>query len=171
MAAQTGTAQRFTLDESKAREWLERAIKAREWSMSDRSGPEPAPGEDLPDIGADWDPLEPGEESTVFALVNTAATAGVIGKPDADTDVDFVYVDDEDGGYYFFLVYLSWDLKLASRSVEMRKLGERDATGITAALAILDEAVSSANFALTQLDEYIAKRITAAVPERFRKDS
>jgi hypothetical protein len=153
---------RFTLDEDKARGWLERVTAIHDADYRDvplPEGIEPArDGEDMPDIGADWDPLSPGCESDIYSLVNVAATAGVIGKPNPDTDVDFVYVDDEDGGYYFFLVYLGWDLKLATRSVEMRKLVEMGETGVTAALSILDEAVSSANWALTHLDEYVAAR-------------
>ena len=85
-----------------------------------------------------------------------AGEAGIIGKPE-DCDVSFEYVDDSDGGYYFFLVRIGYKLKLATHSYEMRKLAaERDAKGLPAALSILQEAVSSANSALSDLDEYVS---------------
>jgi hypothetical protein len=165
MTEQTTTPQRFTLDETQARKWLERVTAIHDADYRDvplPEGIEPArDGEDMPDIGADWDPLSPGCESDIFSLVNVAATAGIIGKPDPDTDVDFVYVDDEGGGYYFFVVYLGHSLKLATRSIEMRKLVDMDQTGVPAALSILDEAVKSANWALTHLDEYVTSRTSA----------
>ncbi len=71
---------------------------------------------------------------------------------------------DCDGGYYRFLLDLSAParLKLASYAEEMRKLGERDATGIDAAMAVLREARCAANHLLQQLTEFIAA--TAAQP-------
>ena len=73
-------------------------------------------------------------------------------------DLEFVFVDDSDGGGYCFMVRLGLHLKLATWFEEMRKVGERDATGIPAAMAILTEAVSSANATLDALDEFVAAR-------------
>jgi hypothetical protein len=136
----TTTAQRFTLDEDKAREWLQ---------------PEGDGG--LPEITEDWEPLSTDNEIDIYNLVHDAGEAGIIGKPD-DYDLDFEYVDDGDGGYYQFVIRIGVRLKLTSRSEEMRKLGERDATGTAAALAILREAVETANTELYNLDEYVASR-------------
>jgi hypothetical protein len=144
---------RFTLDEARARTWLRHAVAA---CMADLDGDEPPadlgprPAGELPEIGSDWNPVSPGQEDEVYQLVRRAVDSGIIGKPAKGIDLDFEYVDDTDGGYYYFLVRLSWKLKLATHAYEMRKLGEPDATGIEAALAILNEAVTSANSVLDE---------------------
>ena len=151
---------RFTLDEARARTWLRHAVAA---CMADLYGDEPPadlgprPAGELPEIGSDWNPVSPGEEDEVFQLVRRAVDSGIIGKPAGDIDLDFEYVADSDGGYYYFLVRLGWKLKLATHAYEMRKLGRPAATGIEAALAILDEAVTSANSVLDALDENAAQ--------------
>ena len=150
---------RFTLDEARARTWLRHAVAA---CMTDLYGDEPPadlgprPAGELPEIGNDWNPVSPGEEDEVFQLVRRAVDSNIIGKPAGDIDLDFEYVADSDGGYYYFLVRLGWKLKLATHAYEMRKLGRPAATGIEAALAILDEAVTSANSVLDALDEKTA---------------
>ncbi len=149
MSEQTTTAQRFTLDKDAAKKWLRHAVKQHG---------EPEPGQDLPEIDNHWNPIDPDEEIEVYQLVRRAVEQGVIGKPGEDYDLDFVYAADDDGGSYLFIVYIGLYLKLASRQVEMRKLGERDAIGVPAAMAILDEAVAAANWALTHLDEYVSSR-------------
>jgi len=149
MTTMTTQTQRFTLDEAKAEAWVNRAVTQYETGETS--------GEDLPEIGKDWNPVEPDEEITVYSIVRAAVESGIISKP-ADIDLDFEYVEDGDGGYYHFVVYVGWRVKLASHSYEMRKLGERDTTGVKAALAILDEAVREANWALDGLDEYVAAR-------------
>ena len=154
MNTQTATAERFTLDEAKAQEWLRRSVAVYE------GGGAPDDGEHLADFGEIWDPVGVGNEKDVYQLVRNAVYAGIIGRPDS-YDIDFEYADDEDGGYYFFLVRVGDGLnqiKLASFAHEMRKLGERDAVGAAAALAILREAVSAANGVLRNLDEYVASR-------------
>jgi hypothetical protein len=151
---------RFTLDRARAENWLRHAVAAY---MTETEGAEPPadlegpePDGELPEISDTWNPVDPGQENAVFLLVERAVAAGIIGKPE-DTDIDFEYVDDSDGGYYYFLIRVgNYRLKLASVAYEMRKIGERDATGATAALAILDEAVSSANSVLADLEKYIA---------------
>jgi hypothetical protein len=172
----TPTVQRFTLDKDEARNWLSHAAAAY---MADASGEEPAckpegprPEGELPEIYDDWNPVAPGNERHVYQVVRCAVDAGIIGKPatspypggaegsaPSDWDLDFEYLDDSDGGCYHFLVWLGLRLKLATPTVEMRKLGERDAIGVPAALAILVEAVTSANAALDALDEYVANRV------------
>ncbi len=174
--ATTPSVQRFTLDEGKARNWLRHAAAAY---MADEYGEEPTgilegprPEGELPEIYDDWNPEAPGNEGDVYQVVRCAVDAGVIGKPatppypgsagasaPGDWDLDFEYVDDSDGGYYNFLVWVGLRLKLATPTAEMRKLGEREAVGVAAALAILTEAVASANRALEALDEYVADRV------------
>jgi hypothetical protein len=168
-------AQRFTLNEDKARNWLRHAAAAyMAGACGDEPPPDlegPRPEGELPEIDDCWNPVDPGNESVVYQLVRCAVDAGIIGKPATppspggpgtgdpdDWDLDFEYSDDSDGGCYYFLIWLSYRLKLATQAVEMRKLGERDAIGVAAALAILIEAVTSANATLEALDDYATAR-------------
>jgi len=158
----TDTAKRFTLDESAAKAWLQRAVAIHEAWVRSEDLPEDAEprrdGASLPEIGDDWQPLACGNETDVYNVVRDAADGGIIGRP-ADHDLDFEYSEDDDGGSYRFIVYIGTNLALATRSTGMSKLGDGDeARGVAAALAILDEAVASANWALTHLDEYVAQR-------------
>jgi hypothetical protein len=172
----TPEVQRFTLDEDKAGNWLRHAAAAY---MADVYGEEPTdkpkgprPAGELPEIYDDWNQVAPGNEGDVYQVVRCAVHAGIIGKPATppyqgragassadDWDLEFEFVDDSDGGCYYFVVRLGFRLKLATSAVEMYKLGERDSTGAAAALAILIEAVASANRALDALDEYVADRV------------
>lgn len=144
----TTTAPRFTLDEDKAREWLDKIIAANE--QDDYAG------ELLPEINGNWQAADPGNEDSVFLLVRHAVDGEIIGRPNGNYDLDFEYVDDSDGGYYYFLIRIGYGLKLASHAYEMRKIDGRDDHGLSAALAILREAVRSANGVLSDLDEYVA---------------
>lgn len=147
-------AQRFTLDETRAREWLARVVRACEAELhGDREDPQPS-GE-LPEISADWEPRAYEEESTVYLLVRLAGDAGIITAPDG-MELDFRYSDDSDGGHYCFHVGVGPRVELASYIQEMRKLGDHDATGTEAALSILREAVQKANNTLDGLAELIA---------------
>jgi hypothetical protein len=149
--------QRFTLDETKALEWLQRAVAAYKWDLFGE-GDEPEGDEELPEIGEDWQSTDPGQENTIYHLVRLAREdSKIIARPDDSYDLDFEYVDDEDGGYYYFLVRVG-KLKLASFGYEMRKIDGRDEKGIAAALAILREAVSAANGVLGDLSEYVDSR-------------
>lgn len=146
------TSQRFTLDEGQAREWLESEAAKHDDGPYDNG---------LPGIGDDWRAADPGNENDIFNLVRGAVDDGIIGRPDDNYDVDFEYVDDRDGGYYYFLIRIGHQLKLASHAYEMRKIdGARDKAGTGAALAILNEAVRSANGVLADLDEYVTSRTT-----------
>ncbi len=133
----------FKLDQESARAWLTRVIAAYEAGDREAGGTA-----EMPPLGAAWNPLEADEEGTIYLLVRGAQEAGVLTAP----------------GYYRFLLDLSAParLKLASYAEEMRKLGERDATGIDAAMAVLREARCAANHLLQQLTEFIAA--TAAQP-------
>jgi len=148
----------FKLDKESARAWLTRVIAAYEAGDREAGGTA-----EMPPLGAAWNPLEADEEGTIYLLVRGAQEAGVLTAPPG-AEVDFEYSDDCDVGYYRFLLDLSAParLKLASYAEEMRKLGERDATGIDAAMAVLREARCAANHLLQQLTEFIAA--TAAQP-------
>jgi hypothetical protein len=126
----------------------------------------PRPEGNLPEIDDEWEPRDSGNEMEVYDLVRDAIDAGIIGTPADETingkteqlDLEFVYSNDSDGGVYYFIVRLGIRLKLATLFEEMRRLGEPDSIGITAALAILAEAVISANATLDALDEFVAAR-------------
>lgn len=161
---------RFTLDEDRARNWLRHAVAAHTGTghAPPFNDTEPArPAGDLPEIDNDWDPRAPGTEQDVSTLVRTAVVAGIIGSPTSRTadgsverwDLEFNYSDDLDGGGYHFTIAPRGGLKLATFFEEMRKIGEPDATGIPAAMAILAEAVTSANATLYALDDFIAAHI------------
>jgi hypothetical protein len=147
-------AQRFTLDETRASEWLARAVRAYE-AEPDGDSSDPQPGENLPEITSAWEPRAYGEESAIYLMIRLAGDAGLIAAPD-DMELDFRYSDDSDGGYYCFHVGIGSRVELASYSEEMRKLGEPDATGTAAAMSILREAVEKANYTLDGLAEFIA---------------
>jgi hypothetical protein len=152
MSEQTATTQRFTLDETRAGEWIERAVSVYDGTAEDDND-----ADELPQISNTWEPVAPGEENEVWRLVRRAVDTAVIGRPDDSYDLDFEYVADDDGGYYYFLVRVGGPcgLKLASHAYEMRKLDGHEEAGATAALAVLREAVRSANGVLQDLDEYV----------------
>jgi hypothetical protein len=145
---------RFTLDVDKTREWIANLID---------------PDADLADAAAevdlaeDWHSGSAGAEWTAERLVQAAMDDGVIGCP-AEMEVYFDYDDREDGGYYRFLVDIGADVatmvRLATLGYEVRKLGDTAAKGADAALAVLSEAVVSANGALDNLSALIAQEGT-----------
>lgn len=161
---------RFTLDPHRARTWLLHAVAAHgapsnaDEPPGDLDGPHP--DGHLPELHDTWDPREPGSETDVGAMVRDAVDAGIICTPADERingkigqwDLDFVHFDDGDGGAYCFMLRLGAHLKLATFFEDMRKLGEPHATGITAALAVLTEAVTSANATLAALDTFVAAR-------------
>ena len=150
------SAPRFTLDETRAREWLRDAVKTYpERYVGGTCNPDT--GEELPEIDADWQPRDFGEDYNVDALVRIAAELGIIVKPDG-MELYFDYTADDDRRDYQFLVYVGPRLKLATPTEEMRRIGTPDTEGIAAAMGILREAVGSANGTLEALDEYVTAR-------------
>lgn len=152
MDTQTTTGQRFTLDEIKAQEWLQRAVAAYEKTLY---GDDPATGENLPEITADWQPGDIDSDIEICNLVRDAIQVGIISRP-PNGEIDFEYIHDETEDWYRFLVGFWPGLAVASPVRETRKLSS--ATGVTAALSILREAVTTANRTLDGLDEYVASR-------------
>lgn len=144
----------FTLDEPHAREWLTRVVVTNELG---ECSPDPQLDGDPPPITMTWQPRAVGEEDGTFLLVRAAQETGALrGPPGAE--LDFEYVDDGDGGYYRYILRLAdpKPLLLASPLEEMALLGDPDAIGINAAIAILAEAMDTANQLLTDLATYIA---------------
>jgi len=162
---------RFTLDQARARTWLRHAVAA--W-MEDQYGQEPPaglgprPAGELPEIDAGWDPASPGQQDEIIQLVRRAVASGIIGRPSEDSDLDFEYAADDDGGYYYFLVRPHRRLKLATHDREMRHVGAPGATGTEAALAILEEAVTSANSVLDDLDGHAAQDVIVLTRGQLR---
>ncbi|TDD23804.1 hypothetical protein E1287_38620 [Actinomadura sp. KC06] len=141
----------FEVKEELAWEWLLRAVMSCE--MDD--GHDPI-GTDLPPIGMAWQPRNVGEEDTAFLLIRSAQEAGVLNRPER-AELDFEYVDDGDGGYYRYLLRIDAPAPLivASAAEEMRHLGNPDAVGIDAALAILREAAGAGNLLSQQMSAFI----------------
>jgi len=153
VAREVNLAHRFSVDEEKAREWLGRIVAAYPDEARDVSA-------EAPTISADWNARSDGAEWTAERLVRGAVEDGILTCPDG-MDVNFIYEPDaSDGGSYHFAVDIGHDVatqvSLNTWGFEMRKLGDPDATGIEAALSILDEAESYSNKALADLAPLIA---------------
>lgn len=153
--------ERFTLHETEATHWLGHAVAAHMALNYDVPPPAdlgPEPDIELPEmIGSDWSPRDPDELSEVFELVSAAVEGGIISMPPG-ADLDFEPLRNGAGDEYQFKVHVGrFRLTLTSRPDEVRKLGEPGATGVAAALAVLREAVASANGVLDALDEYAAE--------------
>lgn len=145
---------RFTLDVDKTREWLTRIIDTD--TYPDLTGA----AAEL-DLTEDWSTETPGSEWTAERLIQAAMDDEIIGCPD-EMEVYFDFDDREDGGYYRFLVDIGADVaalvRLATLGWEIGKLGNREAQGADAAMAVLSEAVESANGALDNLALLIAEK-------------
>ena len=152
---------RFTLDTDRAAEWLRHAVAAYTAAIDGEEPPAdlmPAPGIRLPGgIGREWDPTDADESTQVWQLVHLAAEGGIIHTP-RNATVSFEFVADENCcGYYWFTVRVGGRLALTSHAAKIELLTEHT-TGAAAALAVLEEAVRSANGVLDDLDGYITGR-------------
>src|SRR5215475_9096291 len=101
MLSNTDQRPEFTLDKTSAETWLRYA--AAEY-RGDDPPPGPRPEGELPEFDEDWKPRDLGQENEVYLLVRRAVDAAIIRTPGAGWDLDFEYVADDDGGYYYFLV-------------------------------------------------------------------
>lgn len=140
---------RITFDEAKCREFLEAQLE----------------DEDI--VGPLWSPRDQDyDDSTISQLMERAKELGVVSVP-AHYAFYFIYDYDSDGGAYFWTVdvpYMEYEnlsdiyrtLRLASTFTEMRKIGEPDAVGIEAAVALLSEGVHAANGLLNEFDQCLA---------------
>lgn len=144
----------YALREPAARAWLTDLVVAHE--LAEGLGEPPTPDRGQPPIGMTWTPTAIGEEDSVHLLVRAAQEAGVITKP-SHSGLDFEYIDDGGQGRYRWLLDLTapTPLKLATLSTPLPLLNRGRATGITAALDILHEAVQAANLLLHQLSDYV----------------
>lgn len=144
----------FTMDEGAARAWLTDLVVAHE--VAEALGELTLGHAHSPPIGMTWNPADIGEEDTVHLLVRAAQHAGVITRPN-HAELAFEYIDDGDDGRYRWLLDLTapTPLKLSTLSESAPLLGQPQATGVPAALAILREAVEAANLLLHQLSDYV----------------
>jgi hypothetical protein len=147
----------FVLHEETARAWLTELVVAYEVDAS-FGGDVSVHSADSPPIGMAWNPRQPGEEDGAYLLAKAAQTAGVVGKPEEMT-ITFDFVDDGGEGVYRWLLDIAAPspLKLATLTEAMAVLGEPELhrAGIDAAVAILREAVQSANHLVHQLSDYV----------------
>jgi hypothetical protein len=152
------TAARFTLDEDAARAWLADGVEADGDFLAHQDA-----DNTLPEIDAEWMPLlDNTDEITV--LIGAALGHGIITHPPG---VGVGLDDDSGGDGYRWLVYLYHGIEqrliLASPFVSQSQVGNATARGAEAGLAVLREAVASANECLDDLDAYTAAR--AAEPD------
>ncbi|MFF4503017.1 hypothetical protein [Streptomyces sp. NPDC001401] len=150
--------ERFIVHEEEARKWLTDLVVAHEIDMSfGEMGSERSA--DSPPIGMAWRPMDPGEEDSVFLLVRAAQEVGVVAGSEEMT-ITFEFIDDGDQGVFRWLldVVAPTPLKVATMSEAMAVLGEPEASGVEAAMAILHEAVQTANLLVQQLSDHVAAR-------------
>lgn len=148
----------FTLREEEARNWLTELVVAHEIDTSfGETGT--IQSADSPPIGMAWRPADPGEEDGAFLLVRAAQEAGLLTGAEGMT-ITFEFVDDGDEGFFRWLldIVAPVPLRLATMSEAMAVLGEPEASGVAAAMAILREAVQAANLLVQQLSDYVAAR-------------
>ena len=148
------TMSRFTLDETRAEWWVGDAIARTCGEREDQ------PGDSyLPDLSEDYEAMGDGDgngSGETFNLVAAARDAGIITGPG---ELDFNSLESEEEIGYEWLLYLGKPgahLKLASYYAKISSLGDRDAKGVDAALAVLREAVAEGNALLDDLDRYMA---------------
>jgi len=157
MTTETGKPARFTLDETKAAEWIGKCVALCE----DYSAGAPATAVGLIDsVSTDYDQRDYDSHSATGELVSAAHGAGVITGP-GEILWDFLADDSGDVGYRWLVDLgnpaLASGLRLADLYEDLRHLGDRDAEdGATAALSVLREAVRAGNDMLGQLDAYVA---------------
>jgi hypothetical protein len=153
MTTATETAERFGLDESKARALIARALRR---SQSGQDGP--APEYETLSLAPAWDPMSGGGEHEVSDLIYAATECGAITQP-ARLELDFQYLEDCDGGMFQWAVILrdQLNMRVTSAPEEYRKLGWRGAKGTAGqAMTILREAVEYANRTVNVLGRYVA---------------
>ena len=153
MSDSVNLAERFRLDEDKAREWLGRIVAAYPDESEDVS-------QEAPTFGSTWVTGNDGAEWTAERLIRGAVEDDVLACPDG-MDVYFVYEATEDGGSYHFTVDIGHDvttqLSLNTWGYEIRKLGDPWKEGADAALSVLEEAVSFSNGVLDNLAALVAQ--------------
>ena len=140
----------FTLNPDLANDWLIEIVFDSELGRGSLAHPV---------ITMDWDPREPGQEDNIRRLLRLAQHDTAAVSTPSHMDVDIEPVDDgDDWGYRFLLEVRSPSpLTLASPARPISELGQDHTRGISAAIAVLAEAVQMANHLLGQLNAYIAE--------------
>jgi hypothetical protein len=153
---------RFTVDQSRARDWLNAAVTAYEADLDPVPELVPTGREQLPEITGNWKPGAVGEEETLSQLVTLAGQAGIITSP-AGMELEFRQSDDTYGAYYWFQLGVGPEVEMASPVRDLHTLCDSSLTGTGAALSILHQAVAAANEILDGLTRLTG---TAAGPAR-----
>jgi hypothetical protein len=140
---------RFQLDEAKAAGYLAAQVAQFERWEANR-GSKPAELE----IGSEYDPRDYNDEGyDTSSVVTCAWEAGLLTGPGV---IDFDYYRTEDPGYAWMVTLDGpWRLQLSGGFSETRYLGD-GSKGAAGALAVLREAVETANEVLGNLDAYAA---------------
>jgi hypothetical protein len=136
--------QRLTVDQSRARGWLDAAVTAYEADLDPVPERVASDREQLPEISGRWKPGAVGEEEILTQLVMLAGQAGMITSP-AGMKLEFRQSDDNYGAYYWFQLGVGREVELASPVRELHTLCDRNLAGAEAALSILHQAVTAAN--------------------------
>ena len=166
-------AHQFTWDEAQARAWLEPLVSAYAAHEAFWAGDGEEPAAELSrqaqklEIGRDWIPAFVGGEDSVAWLVRYAQDEGIISAPAVppfpgrerglagnEWNLSVEWGSSEHSGGYWFRITAGETIRLVTGTREWRELGQPDATGVDAAVAVLAEAVRSVNEVLAGLDEY-----------------
>jgi len=147
----------FTLNEKKAYDWLFELVVSWEIALSFDEDWD----ETLPAIDPDWSPQELGETDTAYHLVHAAQQNAMI-TTTLDALLTFEAIGSgPEGVFHWFLdIREPTPLRLATLAESISRLGNPEAHGITAALAVLRDAVEAANLLAQQLSDHITARTT-----------
>lgn len=158
--AGVGTRERFAVKDDAARAWLRQVIAG-----TVAANPAERTDYETPAIDPDWAPGRNFDDFDLPALVTAAARAGVLTGP-AGATVEYETIRDDDGYGYRWLVYLDHPaargevvtLRLASAYHQLERIGDPDAEGLAAAMAILREAAAFGDALLADLDAVAVAR-------------
>jgi hypothetical protein len=143
------TAERFTLDEAAAANWLKRATRQTDGGAA-LDGQEHEPG--LPAVSAGWRPGDDQHSGPINELLHAAAAAGILRCPPGWT-LAYDYTSDVDGAGGRWLLINTDDARpliLADAFTDTRPTGE----GAEAALELLLEGQLAGNELLADLHRY-----------------
>jgi hypothetical protein len=155
---QPGSPGRFTLDESRAAEWISRGVTQTDDGPMDG---EDGYGGGLPAVSTGWRPWQ-DDGCATSDLLSLAQAAGVITGPPGAA-IEYEQVTDQDGGGYRWLVFLGGEgprLILADAFSD----SWTKAAGAEAALEMLRDAATAGNELLGDLSRYKTASVRPAPP-------
>jgi hypothetical protein len=119
--------------------------------------------------GQRWDPLEPGEESEVIDLLETAQARKLLAGP---ATLGLLYLDDPDGDHYYVTADITSEAdggpRLASASCDWEMIVPERQLGAEAAVAILTGITAVGEDLLRRLERFAAPGEQAAYDQAMQ---